>query len=104
MSGTGGYTVNYPALDGIRQSLEDCHISLTSTVEQTGPGRTVLSDTYHWSTSAANSYASLVTDGNLGGHANDIAGYAAHVHTSIVGYATSEVAAQSDVASVAGGL
>jgi len=103
MSGTDGYSVNYPALDGIRQSLEDCHLSLTSTVGRTGPGLTAISDVYPaWSTSVATRAVNTVFTGNLAGHASDIAGYAAHVRTSITTYANSEQAAQGGVASVSG--
>lgn len=104
MSGTDGYIVNYPALDGVRQSLEDCNLSLTGTVGQTGPGCTAAAEANPaWATSAATHHAHAVITGNLAGHANDIAGYAVHVHISIVGYGNADQAATGAVASVAGG-
>jgi hypothetical protein len=105
MSGTDGYIVNYPALDGVRQSLEDCHLSLTTTMGRTAPGCTAAAEAYRgWSTSAATHQAHAVITANLTGHTNNIADYAVGVHTSVLTYSNADQAATGAVASVTGGV
>jgi hypothetical protein len=99
--GDTGFSVNYPALEGVRQALEYTHASLKANLDQTAPGCTAVADAYPgWSTSAAlrdlhGHYAARVT-----GHANDIAGYATDVQTAIGTYQAADYGVQGDVDSI----
>lgn len=101
MSGSDGYSVNYPALDGVRQALEATHANLNVAVVQTAPGCTVAADAYPaWSTSAAVRNLHLECSTNISSQADDIARYAAGVGGSIVSYGTADQTTRGNVTRV----
>jgi hypothetical protein len=99
--GDTDYSVNLPGLDSIRQALEYCHANLKATVDQSGPPCTAVADAHPaWSTSAAMRHLHDMYTANITGHTDDVAGYAASVHASWVGYSNADQTAQADAASL----
>jgi hypothetical protein len=98
MSDTRGFSVHYPSLETVRQSLLDTHASLAATVQDTQGGNTALADAYPaWATSAVLARLQAAHAEKINGHAQELAGYAIRVQLSMDNYRDADNASQGSI-------
>ena len=95
------YGVHYPALETVRQALQQGRAKLTDTVESTQDGCTAAARAYPgWATSAALLNVHAAQAANLRTHASDIGHCADRLQISADNYRTADQAVQDSIVGI----